>query len=191
MEVLCAIARFSRCISVRLIAGSYRLACRTWPFNTSLHSGMQQASLKHFNLPHPLELRRIRFPAIEALELPQLVSHPGTKHPHYKGLNIPVLRTSCRSTTEQRKERHALDNTPPHRGKIQPNARALRVTAYQTSLLLRILKHDRLVPLALSTQIHIHFLLQRPSVFLRNPNRPIRRSRLRRKHIAVHIHRLA
>jgi hypothetical protein len=89
-------------------------------------SGMQQASLKHFNLPHPLELRRVSLPAVKALELSQLVSHPGTEHPQDKGLNIPVFRTLRRRTVKQRKERHALDTTPPHRRKIPLIMRASR-----------------------------------------------------------------
>jgi hypothetical protein len=79
---------------------------------------MQQASLKHFYLPRSLELRRISFPAIEALKLLQLVSHPGTERPHHKRLNISMFRTLCRRTTKQRKEGHAIDTTPPPPRKI-------------------------------------------------------------------------
>jgi len=42
---------------------------------------MQQARLKHFDFPHPLKLRRISLPAVEFLQLPQPVSHPGTAYP--------------------------------------------------------------------------------------------------------------
>ncbi len=80
---------------------------------------MQQASLKHFNLSHPLELRRISLPPIKALELFQLVLHPGTAHPQHKRLNIPVFRMFRGRTTKQSKERHVLDSTPPHRRKIR------------------------------------------------------------------------
>ena len=177
---------------------------------------MQQASLKHFNLSRPLQLRRIRFPAIKALELLQLVSHPRTECPHHERLNIPVFQTFCRRTTKQRKEGHATDTTPPHLIKIpliplgsrigailarsQPHTtrRDSPKTRFSDSLffrlsnvdffsLLRILKHNRLVPLPHAGHLHIHFSLQHPSIFLRNPNRTVRRPRFRREHIAVNI----
>src|ERR1700733_9557292 len=105
---------------------------------------MQQASLKHFYLSRPLQLRRISFPAIKSLELLQLVSHPRTARPHHKRLNVPVFKAFCRGTTEERKEGHAPDTTPPHRRKIpliprKPNA-----------------------SLALSRQLHSRQLLTNP-----------------------------
>jgi len=80
---------------------------------------MQQASFKHFNLSHSLELRRVSFPAVESLELLQPVPHPWTAYPSNQRFNVPMFCTSYWRSVEQRKWRHAIDTTPPYRRKIR------------------------------------------------------------------------